>query len=106
MTYSLLFTDTATQHYIQIGQYVAEKAQNVDVALHFIAELRSSLDILKTFPEAGPVPRDRFLAASGYRYLIHNDYLTFYKFDKPTNTITIHAVFNAKRDYKRFMKSL
>ena len=60
--------------------------------------------ILETAPESGALPKDRVLISSGYRSLIHGNYLIFYYYIKEENTAYITAIFNAKRDYMRVMK--
>ena len=46
------------------------------------------------------------LVSNGYRFLVHDNYLMFYYYVKEENTVYVNAVFNAKRDYNRVMKSL
>ena len=39
--------------------------------------------------------------SSDYRFLIHNDYLTFYRIEEETKTVYVFAVFNGRLDYTR-----
>ena len=66
--------------------------------------ISKSLFRLEQLPESGAIPKDRIMMSSGYRFLVHNDYLLFYNFVNGENTAYILAVLHAKRDYMRVMK--
>ena len=44
------------------------------------------------------------LKALGYRYLVYKHYLTFYLMDASKQNVYIHAFFNEKQDYFRYMR--
>lgn len=100
----IVFTDTAKADLREIAVYIAERAQDKQIAIRFVKELQASAKILETFPESGAIPRDRVLKCSGYRFLTHKDYLLFYLFEKAENRVYVMAVFNGKRDYMRILK--
>ena len=104
MSCPIVFTDTAKSDLRKIAVYIAERAQDKQIALRFVKELQETTKILETFPESGAIPRDRVLKSSGYRFLSHKDYLLFYLHEKAENRVYIMAVFNGKRDYMRVMK--
>jgi toxin ParE1/3/4 len=61
----------------QIYDYAATEAP-----LHadaFIDRLLDAIESLEEHGERGPAPRDPVLRRRGYRYLIHGEYLIFYK---------------------------
>ena len=104
MSCQIVFTDTAKSDLREIAVYIAERAQDKQIAIRFVKELQATTKILETFPESGAIPRDRVLKSSGYRFLSHKDYLLFYLYEKEENRVYIMAVFNGKRDYMRVMK--
>ena len=104
MSCQIVFTDTAKSDLREIAIYIAERAQDKQIAIRFVKELQSITKILETFPESGAIPRDRVLKSSGYRFLSHKDYLVFYLHEKVEHRVYIMAVFNGKRDYMRVMK--
>ena len=104
MSCQIVFTDTAKSDLREIAVYIAERAQDKNVAIHFVKELRETTAVLKRFPESGAIPRDRVLKSSGYRFLSHKDYLLFYLYEREENRVYIMAIFNGKRDYMRVMK--
>lgn len=104
MKCQLKFTDTAKSDLRSIAFYIFEQSKEKNIATRFVNELRDKCTILETAPECGAVPKDRVLVSSGYRFLVHGNYLIFYYYEKKDNTVYITAIFNAKRDYMRVMK--
>lgn len=104
MKCNVKFTDTANDDLRDIVLYIAERSKDKQLAIHFVNALREKCKILETAPESGSLPKDRLLISSGYRFLVHDNYLIYYYYSKEDNTAYITAVFNAKRDYMRVMK--
>ena len=104
MKFNVKFTDTANDYLRGIVLYIAERSKDKQLAIRFVNDLREKCKILETAPESGSLPKDRLLISSGYRFLVHDNYLIFYYYSKEDNTAYITAVFNAKRDYMRVMK--
>ncbi len=97
-------TDTAKNDLREIGLGIYEVSRDPDTAVHFVIELEEQCNVLYSAPELGAVPKDYVLKALGYRYLVHKHYLVFYITDPAEQTVYIHAFFNEKLDYFRFMR--
>lgn len=106
MKYSIEFTDTAKSDLRNIAFYIAEESKDKDIAKRFVKELTDQCVQLEDFPMSGLIPKDRTLASSGYRFLVHKEYLIFYSFDGSNGKVYVNAVFNAKKDYTRVLKKL
>ena len=106
MKYAIKITDTAKGHLRDIAVYIAEQSKEKEVAKKFVGELVAECDMLETFPNGGANPDDRLLVSMGYKFLIHKDYLIFYTVEEANKAVYIQAIFNAKKDYKRFMKKI
>ena len=104
MSFQVQFTDTAKEDLRSIATYIAEQAKDRMIAIKFIKELKEKTAILEAFPESGAIPDDRIMKNSGYRFLVHKDYLIFYYYMPKESTSYILAIFNAKRDYSRVMR--
>ena len=104
MSFKIKFTDTAKDDLRSIAVYIAEQAKEKSIAVKFVNELREKTKILEDFPEIGSIPDDRVMKSMGYRYLVHKDYLIFYRYEVKEETSYILAVFNARRDYMRVMR--
>lgn len=104
MSCKVQFTETAKNDLREIAFYITEQSKEKSIAVGFVKELQEQCKILEQFPEIGSRPRDRVLLSTGYRYLVHKDYLIFYQYQKSENIAYVMAVFNGKRDYMRVMK--
>ena len=104
MICNVVFTDTAKSDLRELTHYLAEVSKDKNLAVRFVKKLQEKTKNLESFPESGAIPKDRLLKSNGYRYLVHDDYLIFYYYDKPVNKVYVLAIFNGKRDYLRVMK--
>lgn len=103
-TYQVLLTDTAKGDLRDITLYVLEQSKEKDVALKFVGELREQCAALSSFPDRGAYPKDSVLKSAGYRYLVHKEYLIFYRV--LGESVYIEGIFNAKKDYTRVLKRI
>lgn len=78
--------------------------QNVPCAKRFVTELREQCLRLTEFPLGGAIPKDRILRSLDLRYIVHKDYLLFYSVDEALKTVSVLAIFSAKKDYLRVMR--
>ena len=79
--------------------YRAELTGSTNAALELLDKLESGLMQLADFPESGTQPRYPALRARGYRVLIIEKYLFFYKIDHSRKSVIIHAAVDGRRDY-------
>jgi plasmid stabilization system protein ParE len=106
MNYSINITDTAKGHLRDIALYIAEQSKDREIAKKFVQELEVECYTLSEMPNKGANPDDRLLVSMDYKFLIHKDFLIFYTIEDLNKTVYIQAIFNAKKDYKRFMKKI
>lgn len=106
MKYSIVFTDTAKSDLREIAMYIADAAKDKEIAKEFVTELAEQCSRLEDFPLMGAIPKDRVLISSGYRFLVHKEYLIFYTVLETNTTVYIQAIFNAKKDYTRVLKKI
>lgn len=104
MSCKIVLTDTAKSDLRDIAYYIADQSKEKDLAIRFVSELHNKWKVLESFPEIGSLPRDRFLRSSGFRFLVHKDYLIFYLYDDGAQVVQIVSVFHSKRDYMRVMR--
>ena len=53
------------------------------------------------FPRSGSIPEDPIIKSSGFRFIVHKNYLIFYSIEESEKTVRIRAVFNSRQDYMR-----
>ena len=104
MKWNVLMTDTAKSDLREIALYLYDQSGDAKIAASFVMALQEQCLALEAFPERGAIPKDYVLKALGYRYLVYQHYLAFYQFDTHEHTVTIHAFFNEKVDYFRYMR--
>ena len=99
MAYRIVRTAKADEQLRDIVLYRAEVAGNAEAALEFLDRLKQKIDRLADFPESGALPRYGALRARGYRVLIAEKHLVFYKVDEERRIVTIYAIVDGRRDY-------
>lgn len=99
MKYRILRTAKADEQLRDIILYRAEVTGSVDAALEFLDRIEKEINRLADYPESGAPPRYATLRARGYRVLIVEKQLVFYKINHEENTVVIHAAVDGRRDY-------
>ncbi len=105
MKYKIVRTDTADA---LIHKIILNIATNFgpDVALEKIDKLEADIMLLSDNPQLGEIPRYPLLKRQGYRVLILEKDLVFYKTDDTKMVITIYAVFDHRQDYISILRGL
>ena len=103
MTYSIHLTGTAKADLLDIAEYIAVSAKEIEPAKRFVNNLRKKCSELSEFPYSGSLPKDSLLRNAGYRFISYKKYLVFYSVNEKTKTVIILAVFSSRRDYTRLM---
>jgi toxin ParE1/3/4 len=80
----------------EIRDYVAREAPAR--AGPFLDALLRAIESLATLANRCPTPRDEALRRRGYRYLVHHEYLIFYKVLR--KQVRIYRVLRASRAYR------
>lgn len=103
MAYTIKRTDFAGEDILSIINYIADDTQNVDMAIRYLNLLEEGINKLADFPEMGAKPRYKSLRTQGYRVLIIENYLVFYKIFEQKKEIMIYRVFHGKQDFKNLI---
>ncbi len=105
MKYKVLRTDTADALIRNIILYIAEKFGS-DIALNKLNDLEESILALENNPYIGTEPRYPVLKRQGYKVLILEKDLVFYKIDENAKTVTVYAVVDQRQDYLSIIRGL
>ena len=103
MSWQTIMTDTAKSDLRDIALWIYEHSGDADPAVSFVSALREKCRSLESQPESGAVPKDYVLKSLGYRYLTYKHYLVFYLTEPSEQRVYIHAFFNEKLDYIRYI---
>lgn len=103
--YTIIRTDTADAliHKIILG--IAEKF-GADVALEKLDELEKQILLLADNPYIGTEPRYMILRRQGYKVLITEKNLVFYKIDEIQKVVIVYAVVDQRQDYLNIIRGL
>ena len=102
MKYKVQVTEKAFNDINEIADNIKQISQSEDIAKNFVNNIYDKIEILEDYPESGSNPKNRSLLAQGYKFLVYEQYLIFYK--KVENTVFVDTVFNSKKDYFKYYK--
>ena len=105
MKYRVYRTDTADALIRNIVLYIAENFGN-EIALNKLDDLEKSILKLEENPYIGTEPRYTVLKRQGYKVLILEKELVFYKTDENQNVVTVYAVIDQRQDYLSIIRGL
>ena len=84
---------------MKFGDYIAR--DNPAAAEGVIEAIPDLIASLGEFPERGRIPKDAVLKASGYRYLLHGEYLVFCKVLRLQ--VRVYRVVHGRRRYEEIL---
>ena len=103
MQYKIIRTDKADEQLREIIFYIADDSGSVDIALNYLDKVETAINRLAMFPFSGSEPRYSILRKQGYRVLIVERHLVFYKVNEEQGVVTIYAVVDGRREYKNLI---
>lgn len=103
MKYTIERTDKADEQLRDIIFYIADDSGDVDIALNYLSKVEKAILKLEDFPYSGVEPRYAILRRQGYRVLIVERHLVFYKVDEIKKVVMIYAVFDSKQEYQKLL---
>ena len=105
MKYEVIRTDTADAGIRKIILYVAQNFGNT-VALEKLDEIEKRILDLGDDPYIGVVPRYLVLKRQGYKVLVLEKDLVFYKIDEENKKVVVYAVVDGRQDYLNIIRGL
>ena len=103
--YTVLRTDTADALIHKIILNIAENF-GADVALEKLDELEKQIMLLGENPYIGTEPRYMVLRRQGYKVLITEKNLAFYKINEDEKVVMVYAVVDQRQDYLSIIRGL
>lgn len=105
MKYKIVRTDTADAGLRKIVLYIAQNFGN-DMALKKLDEIEERIQQLGDNPDLGINPRYLVLKRQGYKVLVLEKDLVFYKVNEARKEVTIYAVVDQRQDYLNIIRGL
>ncbi|MCI8365621.1 MAG: type II toxin-antitoxin system RelE/ParE family toxin [Eubacterium sp.] len=103
MKYKIVRTEKADEQLREIIFYIADDSGSIDIALNYLDRIENAIKRLEDFLMSGSVPRYSILRKQGYRVLIVDRHLVFYKVNSDTRIITIYAVVDGRQEYRNLI---
>lgn len=103
MKYKIVRTDKADEQLRDIIFYIADDSGSVDIALNYLDKMEKAINCLADFPMSGSIPRYSILRKQGYRVLIVEKYLVFYKVNEDEKVVTVYAVVDGRQEYRNLI---
>ena len=103
MRYKILRTDTAEDQLRDIIYYIADDSGEIDIALAYLDKLETAINRLQEFPKSGSIPRYSILKKQGFRVVIVERHLVFYKINEAEHLVMIHGIVDGRRAYRNLL---
>lgn len=102
MQNKIIYSPKALHDLDAIWDYIESELCNPIAAQHIVDGITNSVDALASFPESGTKLVFDNNLDSGYRYVIFQNYLVFYRL-RQTHIIYVDRVIYRGRDYMRLL---
>ena len=103
MKYNIIRTDKADEQLREIIFYIADDSGSVDIALNYLEKIEKAINNLEDFPMSGSMPRYSILKKQGFRVLIVERHLIFYKVNYNEKIVIIYAIVDGRQEYKNLI---
>lgn len=103
MKFKILRTDKAEEQLREIIFYIADDSGDINIALTYLDKIESAIKRLQEFPESGSIPRYSILKKQGYRVVVAERHLVFYKINEKEKTIIVYAIVDGRREYRNLI---
>lgn len=103
MKYKIIRSDKADEQLREILFYIADDSGSIDTALNYLDKIETAINRLRDFPYSGSIPRYSILKKQGYRVLITERHLVFYKIDEEEKAVVIYAAVDGRREYRNLI---
>ncbi len=79
------------------------RMEDPEAAIRTVEKIKAAIGNLANFPLMGTIPRDKKIAAQGYRMIVVEPYLVFYILVTDDNTVEIHRVLHGRRNHSNIL---
>lgn len=103
MKYSIIRTDKADEQLREIIFYIADDSGSIEIALKYLNKIEKTINSLEDFPMSGSIPRYSILRKQGFRVLVVEKHLIFYKINEDKREVIIYAIVDGRREYRNLI---
>lgn len=99
--YKLFISSAAQEDLLEIKRYITEELENPNSAKKVVLRITKRLRDLIDFPQSGVLLSSKINLDVGYRYIVCDNYLAFYRVEK--DEIYVDRVMYGRRDYMKIL---
>lgn len=99
--YKLFISPAAQEDLLEIKRYITEEIENPNSAKKVVLRITKRLRDLIDFPQSGVLLSSKINLDIGYRYIVCDNYLAFYRVEK--DEIYVDRVMYGRRDYMKIL---
>lgn len=103
MKYNIVRADKVDEQLRDIIFYIADDSGSIDIALNYLNKIEKAIKRLEDFPLSGSIPRYSILRKQGYRVLVVERHLVFYKVNSNESLVIIYAILDGRQEYKNLL---
>jgi len=103
MKYQIIRTDKANDQLYEFINYIVDDSGNVDIGLNYLDKIEEAVMKLEEYPDMGSYSRYSILKRQGYRVLIVEKHLIFYKVNEIEKIVVVHAIVDTRREYRNLI---
>jgi toxin ParE1/3/4 len=103
--YNIVRTDLADSQLRETILYIAE-TYGKDTALKKLDEIEKQIILLGKFPDMGTVPKYSVLRKQGFKVLLLEKNIVFYKVNEKHKQVIVYAIVSYKQDYLNIINGL
>lgn len=97
--YQIIRTEKADNQLRDLLYYIADDSGDIEIALNYLNKLEKSIMRLSEFPELGRIPKYAILKRQGFRVLVVEKNLVFYKINHIFKEVVIYAIIDGRQEY-------
>ena len=101
MKHKLCYSIESRRDLDEIWDYIATELQNISAATRIVNAIMDAAEQLIDFAEMGTLLSSIANVESDYRFLVHGNYLTFYRVQG--DKVFVDRVIHGRRDYLRIL---
>lgn len=99
----VFLTDSAKADLNHIIDYPPECGASVDAVKGYLSTIKEAVLSLSSFPFRGSIPKARILKLQGYRFLVVENHLVFYKVSEDGSNVIVYRILHQKTNYRHLL---
>ncbi|MFA5719756.1 MAG: type II toxin-antitoxin system RelE/ParE family toxin [Acholeplasmataceae bacterium] len=87
----------------QIVVFITLESKSKEIAISYLDKLETAILSLGMFPQRGSNPRYKILKNQGFKFLIVENHLVFYKINEEKKLVIVYRIVHQKNSYHNFL---